>query len=235
MSYVLGFIVADGCITVSKERPNRPFSLNITSVDKKHLYKIRKLLGSSHKISKKSGGSSGVGYQLQIRNSIITKDLINLGVFPRKTYNLKPIKVPQKYFNSFVRGFFDGDGTVYTYKVNNTPQVKVDFISTSYSFISDLNSRICDNLRIPLKNIHKQIPKNRKKLLKYSICFYIDDCERLYKFMYKSASVFLDRKHRIFKKWENVKFENRRHYIKQNYPSKIGWHLNQKVFIQNNL
>ena len=231
MSYVLGFITADGCITVSKERPNRPFSLNITSVDKKHLYKIRKVLNSEHKISKKTGGEENVAFQIQIRNQIIVKDLMKLGIFPRKTSHLNPIKVPQKYFNSFVRGFFDGDGTVYIYKVNNTPQIKVDFISTSYHFIGNLNSRICDNLGIPLKNIHRQIPKNRKRLLKYSICFYIDDCERLYKFMYKNASIFLNRKHRVFKKWENVKLKNRRYYIKQNYPSKIGWHLNQKVLV----
>jgi len=231
MSYLLGYITADGCIVVSKKRKNHPFTLNITSVNLKHLYKLRKALKSEHKISRKLGGGLNTfAYQLQIRNPIITNDLMKLGIFPRKTSHLNPIKVPQKYFNSFVRGFFDGDGTVYIYKVNNTPQIKVDFISTSYHFIGNLNSRICDNLGIPLKNIHRQIPKNRKRLLKYSICFYIDDCERLYKFMYKNASIFLNRKHRVFKKWENVKLKNRRYYIKQNYPSKIGWHFDQKVF-----
>jgi len=49
--------------------------------------------------------------------------------------------------------------------------------------------------------------------------------------MYKNASIFLNRKHRVFKKWENVKLKNRRYYIKQNYPSKVGWHLNQKVLV----
>lgn len=29
-------------------------------------------------------------------------------------------------------------------------------------------------------------------------------------------------------KWKSVK---RQHYIKQNYPSKIGWKLNQKVLL----
>jgi len=230
MSYVLGYITADGCVIKRKNRRNS-YVLNITSKDKKHLLKIRKILNSNYSLSIKYN-SQGMPYsQIQICNREICKDLIGLGILPRKTSHLNPIKVPQKYFNSFVRGFFDGDGSVYVYKVNNTPQIKVDFISTSYPFLNDLNSRICDNLGIPLKNIHKQIPKNGKKLLKYSICFYIDDCERLYKFMYKGVPLFLDRKHRIFKKWENVKFENRRNYIKQNYPSKIGWHLSQEVFI----
>jgi hypothetical protein len=68
-------------------------------------------------------------------------------------------------------------------------------------------------------------------MVKFSTCFYIDDCEKLYKFMYKNATIFLDRKYRIFKKWENMKSKNRRHYIKKNYPSKIGWQLNQKVLV----
>lgn len=33
MSYVLGYIAADGYITISRERKNNPFSLNITSSD----------------------------------------------------------------------------------------------------------------------------------------------------------------------------------------------------------
>jgi len=41
--------------------------------------------------------------------------LINLGVIPRKTYNLGEIKIPDEYFADFARGFFDGDGTVYIY------------------------------------------------------------------------------------------------------------------------
>jgi len=229
MSYVLGFITADGCITVSKERPNRPFSLNITSVDKKHLYKIRKVLNSEHKISKKTGGEENVAFQIQIRNQIIVKDLMKLGIFPRKTSHLNPIKVPQKYFNSFVRGFFDGDGSVYVYKVNGTPQIKVGFVSVSLSFITEFNKRLCESLGIPLKSIHKIIDRRGKRMDQLSIDFYIDDCEKLYEFMYKNASIFLDRKYRVFKKWGKVKLKNRRYYIKQNYPSKVGWYLNQKV------
>lgn len=229
MSYVLGFFVADGCIAVSKDRFNRPFTFNITSADKKHLYKIRKLLKSYHKISDKKGGNGNVGYQLQIRNQTIVNDLMKLGIYPRKTYNLSPINIPEKYFNSFLRGFFDGDGSVYIYKVNNTPQIKLDLISTSYSFINDLNLRVCKALNIPFKNIHKQTERKGNNMMMYSICFYINDCEKLYKFMYKKASIYLERKYRIFKRWEKEKLLNRRKYIRQDYPSKIGWYLNKDM------
>ena len=228
MGYLLGYITADGCIVVSKDRKNHPFMLNITSADMKHLYALRKVLRSEHKISRKSGGESDTfAYQLQIRNPIITNDLMRLGILPRKTYNLSPIKAPDKYFADFVRGFFDGDGSTYIYNVNESPQIKAGFVSSSSSFIEDLNQKLCKKLNIPPKTIHQVLPQDNKKLIKYSIDFYIEDCEKLAEFMYgNNPNLFLLRKRRIFEKWKLIK---RRHYIKQNYPSKIGWHLNQKV------
>ena len=228
MSYVLGYVTADGCITVSKNRRKHPFSLNITSAEKKHLYRIRKALESEHKVGRKPTGKSNTfAYQLLIRNPVITRDLMNLGILPRNTYNLNPIKVPKKYFPDFVRGFFDGDGTVYIYTVNGTPQIKAGFVSSSLSFITRFNQQLCEGLNISTKSIHQTVDKRRNRITQYTICFYINDCEKLSDFMYgNNSSLFLPRKHRIFKKWKLMK---RRHYVKQNYPSKIGWRLNEKA------
>lgn len=225
MSYVLGYFVADGCICFDKNRKNRPYMINITSKDKNHLHKIRKALGSNHKISSKSRDKFGY-FQIQIRNQLLCSDLISLGIRPRKTYNLGKLYIPDKYFADFTRGFFDGDGTVYIYKVNGVPQIKAGFISVSWPFFRDFSQRLCVNLNITEKTIHKTISKVRLNMPQYNSHFYIDDCERLYDFMYKNAPIFLERKKKIFEKWKSIK---RRHYIKENYPSKIGWYLNKKM------
>jgi len=229
VAYVLGYFVADGCIVVKKDRKNNPYVFNITSANKEHLEKIRQVMNSGHAISAKSRGSSTRKsyYQLQISNQVICKNLMKLGILPRKTYNLDFIKIPNNYFSDFVRGFFDGDGSVYIYTVNGTPQIKASFSSASYNFINELNKKICKNLNIPTKTIHKE--NQEGKLTKYVINFYIDDCEKLARFMYKNnPSLYLLRKYKIFKKWDSI---SRRKYRKTNYPSKIGWQLNQKVFI----
>ncbi len=233
MSYVLGYIVADGAITVSKDRKNHPFTLNITSAEKGNIERIKRAMVSEHKIGKKYGSSpKTIAYQLAIRNPVLTEDLINLGILPRKTYNLNIIKVPEKYFSDFVRGFFDGDGTVYIYKVNNVFQIKAGFVSTSLDFITDFNQRLCKNLDIPLKNIHQHLPKRKgEKLIRYCFDLYIDDCQKFANFIYKDNPIlYLPRKRKIFEEWKLIK---RRSYIKQKYPSKIGWQLNQKVLIKN--
>ena len=234
MSYILGFIVADGCVGVKclRKDGSKQFFLSITSKDVSLLENIRKAMSAKQSIILKQNGiKKGVCYHLQIGYQEICRDLMNLGIYPRKTYNLNPIKVPDKYFSDFVRGFFDGDGTVYIYDVNGTPQIKVGFVSASLPFLAEFNKQLCKNLKIPLKSIHKTIDQKRKTIAQFSINFYINDCERLYKFIYKNASIFLDRKYRIFEKWENMKFKNRRYYIKKNYPSKIGWRLNIKTAI----
>jgi len=146
---------------------------------------------------------------------------------PKKNYNSDFLKIPKKFFFDFTRGFFDGDGTVYIYKVNGTPQIKVGFVSPNLSFITEFNKQLCEAIGIQRKAVHKFHSKNKKAPL-YNICFYIDDCEKLAKFIYgNNPTLYLPRKRRVFEKWKTIK---RRHYIKQNYPSKIGWHLNQRVF-----
>ena len=230
MAYILGFIVADGCIGVKrvKKDGSKRFYMNITSKDIAILEKIKRAMRAEQKINSKFGSfkNSGQAWQIQIGHQEICKDLLALGVTPRKSYKLDPIRVPDECFADYVRGFFDGDGTVYIYEVNKTPQIKAEFISTSLSFLKELNQRLCRNLRIPSKSIHRESIKG--KMTMHGICFYIDDCEKLADFMYRAnPTLCLERKRQIFKSWKSIK---RRDYIKQNYPSKIGWYLNQKVF-----
>ena len=222
MAYVLGYIVADGCIAVSKEKRKNPYTLNITSAEYDHLERVRDVMNSAHKIGKKPNGITGkVGYQLQIRRQRITDDLLRLGINPRKTENLHPISVPDLYFHDFVRGFFDGDGTVYIYNVNGTPQLKSGFVCASFEFLSDLNSRICTALGIPKKAIHEEIFETY--LPRYSVDYYISDSIKLAEFMYYDDCICMPRKRKIFEQWSNT---TRRKYNKKTYPSKIGWHLN---------
>ena len=231
MAYVLGYITADGCIVFRKDRKKNPYILDITSVDLEHLKKIKNVLNSGYKIGKKSGSyAEKTCYRFQASNPVITNDLIKIGITPKKTFRLRPLKIPNKYFSDFIRGFFDGDGSVYIYKVNKTSQIKASFVASSLPFIANLNQRLCKNLKIPIKSIQQDKSEFRKGKILYAICFYINDCAKLYKFMYENKpELYLERKYQIFKEWETTE---KRHYKKQNYPSKIGWRLNKKLCSQ---
>lgn len=229
MSYILGFIVADGSISKRRGRKDS-YLMNITNKEREHLENISNAMSSRYKIGSKRSGYTGKKdcYYIQVSNKEICKDLINLGIIPRKTYNLEPIYVPDNYFSDFVRGFFDGDGSVYLYDVNGTPQIKGMFLGASFLFMEQFNKQLCRSLGIPLKTIHREPPSRKdQKLDRNYIDFYISDCEKLAEFMYSNnPELYLPRKRDIFEKWKKIE---RRHYIKQNYPSKVGWRLNEKV------
>jgi len=104
MAYILGFIFADGCLV---EHKNGYHGLDITSKDLQLLKLIKEQLKAEHKIAKKERG-----YHIQIRNRNIYNNLIKLGLIPRKSKIIEFPKLPKRYFSHFVRGLFDGDGSV---------------------------------------------------------------------------------------------------------------------------
>lgn len=216
MSYILGMIAADGSLGIKRIRKDgsKQYFLEITSKDLRLLRKIKKVMGASQKIGIKHRGSDKKikYYRIQIGHQTICRDLLKLGLKPRKTYSQFTISVPQQYFPDFVRGFFDGDGSVYIYKVNNTPQIKANFRSSSFLFMKKFAHQLCKSLNVSRKAIHKEIFR-KGKIPMYSIYFYVDDCEKLAKFMYgNNPTLYLPRKRRIFERWNSIK---RRHYVKK--------------------
>ncbi len=52
---------------------------------------------------------------MQFGDVIFYKFLLSLGLTPAKSKTLRALKIPQKYFFDFLRGSFDGDGSLYAY------------------------------------------------------------------------------------------------------------------------
>ena len=78
--------------------------------------------------------------RLQIGSIEMCDDLRKLGFTERKTKNLSVRKVPSQYFSDFVRGYFDGDGNVWsgiTKKHRKTPSLTLltAFTSCSKKFL----------------------------------------------------------------------------------------------------
>ena len=107
MSYILGYIVADGCIYKRKNRKNS-YTLNITSKDKDNLLKMGRNLSSGCSISIKYNSQRMPYSQIQISNREICEDLISLGVSSKKNYNSDFLKIPKKFFLILPEDFLTG-------------------------------------------------------------------------------------------------------------------------------
>ena len=199
MAYILGFIATDGCLT---EHANGYHGLNITSKDKGLLKLIKIEMQAGHKISKKKGG-----HQLQIRNRVIYNDLLCLGLTPRKSKTLRFPKIPKEFLGSFIKGCFDGDGSVSVWREprwRHSWQIKASFYGGSKPFLESLKS----NLAV-FGNLSKGTINKCGSC--YKLHYGIEDSMKLCRFIYEKADCLcLKRKQKqfeFFKKVRPNKFE----------------------------
>lgn len=206
MSYVAGFFAADGYITVNR-RGGQFWCIQIT--DKKLLEQIKKAIKSEHKISFRPGsGNERALYRLQIGSIEMCDDLRKLGFSERKTNSLAVPNVPDKHLADFVRGYFDGDGSVWVGFVHKERITKLlamrsIFTSCSKGFLEILKSKLEDN-KITNGVLKKE--KGNYCRLTYSI----HGSLKLYDFMYNKCArcktrLFLERKKKIFEKFKKLK------------------------------
>ena len=109
-AYWLGFLYADGNVL-----DNNTISLELSTVDKEHLIKFNSFLNKSLDIREDKNRVRCIFKDTTIKNS-----LVNLGCIPRKSLVLrfpKDKQVPKRLKRHFVRGYIDGDGSIY--KSNN--------------------------------------------------------------------------------------------------------------------
>ncbi len=204
MAYVLGFFAADGYITVNK-RGGQFWCIQIT--DKELLESIKKAIKSDHKISVRLPKrlNESILYRLQIGSIEMCDDLFKLGFSERKTKSLAIPNVPRKYFSHFVRGYFDGDGNVWSGLVHknrktSTLIIQTIFTSCSYEFLEKIRAKLqtFDIERGVLKQ-GRQGKRNYYRL-KYSVL----NTLKLYNFMYNNIGIsklFLKRKKDVFEKY----------------------------------
>jgi len=195
MAYVLGFFLADGNMVVSKR--NGRF-ISFYSADKDILIAIKKSLGSDHKLSKRTRDNS---FRFQIGNKEMFNDLCELGVTPNKSKRMKIPKVPRKFIGDFVRGYFDGDGNVWSGYVNKsrtkpTRTIQVAFTSGCLEFLIEFLA-ILKSMGLEGGSIFKI-----KNIECHRLLFSTLDSLKLYKIMYNMPHrTHLKRKRLVFERF----------------------------------
>lgn len=126
MSYVLGFITADGNICHS----GNAHTLDISCDDKDVIEKIKGAMGYLGPVRQKPRRNKKVSYSLRICDQTLFSDLKKLGITERKSLAVSP-RVNVAFVVDFLRGFFDGDGTVYLRNTKYQSRLAVGFYTAS--------------------------------------------------------------------------------------------------------
>lgn len=109
IAYLVGLITADG--SLSKDGRH----IDVTSKDLEQIENVEHILETRNKIGIKTGLKEMQAYRIQFSNVRLYEFLTEIGLTPNKTKYLKRLRIPNKYFGDFLRGYFDGDGSTYSY------------------------------------------------------------------------------------------------------------------------
>ena len=185
MAYIFGYWYADG----NMNRCSGGYRFSITSNDLEHLLKIRKLLSSNHKLRDRKDDNS---YTLRISNKEIYNDILKLGGVPAKSLIAKFPCVPKLFIKHFIRGYFDGDGSIYLR--NGEPHINI--VGTK-PFLSTLENHL------PYKGRLNKVSKQT-----YQLSYNGEYAQDVLDFIYLGSSLNLSRKYNLYQ--QAIKWNRRR-------------------------
>jgi len=137
MAYMLGFIAADGNIHhVKGNKVITRLTISLNSKDKYILESFNQMFGDITRplyVTPKStyeGYVKGETCALVIHSAQIAQDLMRLHIHPRKSWTAEwPTDYPEEFMHHYVRGFFDGDGSIHLIK---HPSQKSKYIGVNF-------------------------------------------------------------------------------------------------------
>lgn len=217
-AYWLGFLYADGNVHKNK-KGYYTIELGLKEGDVAHVEKFKDFLKSEHFIKYRSKTKS---VRLIFSDQIIANDLIKLGCIPNKSLILKfptEKQVPNDLIRHFIRGYVDGDGYISKRisKVSAKKSIVIDVVGT-YEFLETM----CKVLHLEFTKI---IKKDKRHLSNtFSIGVYGENARNLGEFLYKNATIYLDRKKETFEAhpkeiWHNpvLQYDLSGNFIKEHY------------------
>lgn len=216
-AYILGLIYSDGCV---QEMPHTSaLTLDQLEQDVDIIEKIKTELCSEYPLLKKVSNKNGkTMIRFYAYSRKLCEDLVTLGATPRKSLTLKfPFFLSDTLLPHFIRGYFDGDGCVWSgkrkkmlVKDKTRPEgtreriihnVKFTFTGND-SFILTLQKKLCSILGFNVTKPNYSKANNIENNTSKTICTIEysgrGNLRKLYDYMYTNATIYGERKFNKF-------------------------------------
>lgn len=196
--YWAGFIAADGNIINNSKIRNYALRIKLATKDKNHLQKFKKCINTTAKIidlvcketinSNKCWKEAFSSY-IVLYSKHLVSSLYKYNIVPNKSkiYEFPITLNNHKFINSFIRGYFDGDGSI-SFK---DKRLRINFYGTQ-NCLNNIAKIINNNCEISLHNSFK----NRTI---YNLEYNGKEAVILAKWLYKDCNIYLDRKYNLIK------------------------------------
>ena len=196
-AYTLGFLMADGYNT------EHQVGLRLKLSDKALLERIKNCFSDEIKLQQ-----TAIDCSFVISSTIVCKNLLKFGIIKHKSYNEKQLPaIEPSLIRHFIRGYFDGDGTVFICKSVKPNLLKCYICSSTPNILKQIQDILIRNGIDCAINKENRIGKSYT--INNSSCVSTMDMyrlfirrkcaiERLYHYLYDDATIFLQRKYQIF-------------------------------------
>jgi excisionase family DNA binding protein len=196
-AYFLGLLWADGCNLTKLSQ----IQISLQERDKDILLKFSEFIFGKNMLRFcKRNEPRQNQYKLIITNPHISKKLDEYGFNNRRNfyYGLPNCHIPKEIFHHFIRGLWDGDGSIYFIKYSQ------DYAS---QFIGSV--KLCEELKSILEcyynfNINIVKDDDYSQPMKRLNCHGNKKVQTLLDIIYNRASVFLKRKYDIYKTLSSI-------------------------------
>jgi len=197
MAYSLGYVWADGWIQLHRGK-YLTLGLKCSAKDRELIDSFKIRVGSHHKTREiPACESQGRNHKPQVSLSIsgteFCQPLVHQhGVIPGKChFDPSCPEVPDEYLASFVRGYFDGDGSISIIR----ERYGMFRLYGTYQFTLDLKNRIESLLSLKKHDLYKTEETTYRATWSDS-----SDLRSLYSWLYRGQGPFLSRKHSVLHK-----------------------------------
>ena len=220
-AYFLGLIYSDGTIYKDKNWNSYVISLTQSEKDKDIIFKFKNALKTNKKIYNGHINETKT-YVLSVNSEKMFNDLNEKGVTQNKSLTIQfPTFISDELMPHFIRGYFDGDGSVWEgkrkkmiikkenkqgeFRERIVHNVKFNFTGSN-TFIPFLQEYLINHLGLSRTklNYSKAKEDHRHCLMEYSGR---KNLKILYDYMYSSATIYGERKK---EKFENI-LKNEKH------------------------
>lgn len=206
-AYWLGFLAADGTIRLrhggaEKKKRGSSIVLKLAVKDDHHLKKFAKVFGGDSRITyqrdytktRKGAESYSDNCRVSINSNKLVEDIMNKGVIPRKSFTLDKPNIDPIWYNHFIRGYFDGNGSV-GFKTKESKRSNRDLVVDKLHLSI---ATVADDFKVWFIEHFKSLDIDFVTAGKYDMgCKNTKGTYRFLDYIYKDATVFLERKHDI--------------------------------------
>lgn len=195
-----GLIMSDGCLR--KEGRNKTAqAIRLSLKDIAFIDELHKqiCIGNKVQFDSRGAGSATIKY----RNSNSINFMMQNGLTEAKSLTLQfPKNIPDEQLHHFIRGFFDGDGSIVARPTKYNTYFQVSITSGSQNFLQSLQLVLKEK-----QNIDSQIYIDGRSTNK-SYYLRITKQKEIQKFknmIYRDATICLDRKYQKFTQMDMYK------------------------------